>query len=72
MQSRAWSNLPILNEWKHRYPDQDPVASARAVLAHPPDLSRRRPIRVERAMADHGIDGVRMPGGAQGRPGRGA
>jgi hypothetical protein len=25
MQTRAWSNLPILNEWKHRYPDQDPV-----------------------------------------------
>lgn len=26
MQSRAWSNLTILNEWKRRYPDQDPVA----------------------------------------------
>ena len=26
MQSRAWSNLPILNEWKRHYPDQDPVA----------------------------------------------
>jgi hypothetical protein len=26
MQTRAWSNLPILNVWKHRYPDQDPVA----------------------------------------------
>ena len=26
MQTRAWSNLPILNEWKRRYPDQDPVA----------------------------------------------
>ncbi len=26
MQRRCWSNLPILNEWKHRYPDQDPVA----------------------------------------------
>jgi hypothetical protein len=25
MQSRAWANLPILNEWKQRYPDQDPV-----------------------------------------------
>jgi hypothetical protein len=24
MQSLAWSNLPILNEWKRRYPDQDP------------------------------------------------
>jgi hypothetical protein len=24
-QRLAWSNLPILNEWKHRYPDQDPV-----------------------------------------------
>jgi len=22
----AWNNLPILNEWKRRYPDQDPVA----------------------------------------------
>jgi hypothetical protein len=21
----AWNNLPILNEWKRRYPDQDPV-----------------------------------------------
>jgi len=26
MRHRAWSNLPILNEWKHRFPDQDPVA----------------------------------------------
>lgn len=26
MQSRAWGNLSILNEWKRRYPDQDPVA----------------------------------------------
>ena len=25
MQSLAWKNLPILNEWKRRYPDQDPV-----------------------------------------------
>jgi hypothetical protein len=25
MQARAWGNLPILNEWKRRYPDQDPV-----------------------------------------------
>mgnify|MGYP001162033064 FL=1 len=25
MQLRAWSNLPILNEWKRLYPDQDPV-----------------------------------------------
>ena len=24
MQQRSWSNLPILNEWKRRYPDQDP------------------------------------------------
>jgi hypothetical protein len=22
----SWNNLPILNEWKRRYPDQDPVA----------------------------------------------
>jgi len=26
MQHLAWSNLPILNEWKRRYPDRDPVA----------------------------------------------
>lgn len=26
MQSRAWGTLPILNEWKRRYPDRDPVA----------------------------------------------
>lgn len=26
MQNRAWSNLPILNEWKQRYGDRDPVA----------------------------------------------
>ncbi|MHB0957344.1 MAG: hypothetical protein ACYC0X_24975 [Pirellulaceae bacterium] len=26
MQTRAWSNLPILNEWKRRYPTHDPVA----------------------------------------------
>jgi hypothetical protein len=25
MQSRAWGNLPILNEWKKLYPDRDPV-----------------------------------------------
>ena len=25
MQQRAWSNLAILNEWKKRYPDKDPV-----------------------------------------------
>ena len=25
MQMRAWSNLPILNEWKRLYPDRDPV-----------------------------------------------
>ena len=25
MQKRAWANLPILNEWKRRYPDQDPL-----------------------------------------------
>lgn len=26
LQLQAWNNLPILNEWKRRYPDQDPVA----------------------------------------------
>ncbi len=26
MQARAWDNLPILNQWKHRYGDRDPVA----------------------------------------------
>jgi hypothetical protein len=25
MQNLAWSNLPILNEWKRMFPDQDPV-----------------------------------------------
>lgn len=25
MQMRAWDNLPILNEWKRRYGDQDPI-----------------------------------------------
>ncbi len=25
MQARAWDNLPVLNEWKRRYPDRDPV-----------------------------------------------
>jgi hypothetical protein len=25
MQSRSWANLPILNEWKRRYPDKDPI-----------------------------------------------
>src|SRR6185437_4473266 len=25
MQARSWANIPILNEWKRRYPDQDPV-----------------------------------------------
>ena len=26
MQQLAWGNLPILNEWRRLYPDQDPVA----------------------------------------------
>jgi hypothetical protein len=26
MQTRSWGNLPILNEWKRRYPKEDPVA----------------------------------------------
>lgn len=26
MQQRAWSNLPILNEWRRRYPQEDPLA----------------------------------------------
>ena len=26
MQVQAWGNLPILNQWKRRYPDRDPVA----------------------------------------------
>ncbi|MEN8151255.1 MAG: hypothetical protein ABFS86_15675 [Planctomycetota bacterium] len=25
MQDRAWSNLPIMNEWRRLYPDEDPV-----------------------------------------------
>jgi len=25
MRSLSWGNLPILNEWKQRYPDEDPV-----------------------------------------------
>jgi hypothetical protein len=25
MQKLCWLNLPILNEWHRRYPDQDPV-----------------------------------------------
>jgi hypothetical protein len=25
MQHVAWNNIPILNEWKRRYPDQDPA-----------------------------------------------
>ena len=25
MQASAWGNLPILNEWKRRYPGRDPV-----------------------------------------------
>jgi hypothetical protein len=26
MQLRAWGNIPILNEWKRRFPNRDPVA----------------------------------------------
>jgi hypothetical protein len=26
METAAWANLPILNEWKRRFPDQDPLA----------------------------------------------
>ncbi|HWB12415.1 MAG TPA: hypothetical protein VG826_24535 [Pirellulales bacterium] len=25
IQARSWGNLPILNEWRRRYPDRDPV-----------------------------------------------
>lgn len=25
LQSRSWANLPVLNEWRGRYPDRDPV-----------------------------------------------
>jgi hypothetical protein len=25
MQARSWGNLPVLNEWRRRYPDHDPV-----------------------------------------------
>ena len=25
MRQRSWDNIPILNEWKRRYPDRDPV-----------------------------------------------
>jgi hypothetical protein len=25
-QVRAWGNLPVLNEWKHHYPNEDPLA----------------------------------------------
>lgn len=28
---RSWSNLPILSEWRRRYPDKDPVALHRAI-----------------------------------------
>jgi hypothetical protein len=31
MQASAWANLPILNEWKRRYPDRDPVEVHRRV-----------------------------------------
>lgn len=31
MQLRAWGNLPILNEWKRRYPSEDPVSVHRRV-----------------------------------------
>jgi hypothetical protein len=27
MQAEAWNNLPILNEWRRRYPGRDPVAT---------------------------------------------
>lgn len=26
LQLASWSNIPILNEWKRRYPDRDPIA----------------------------------------------
>jgi hypothetical protein len=31
MQHTAWANLPILNEWKRRFPTEDPVAVHRRV-----------------------------------------
>lgn len=31
LRRRSWANLPILNEWKRRYPGQDPVALHRKV-----------------------------------------
>lgn len=27
MQARAWGNIPILNEWKRRFPDQSPLVT---------------------------------------------
>ena len=31
MQLRAWGNIPILNEWKRRFPDRDPLAVHRQI-----------------------------------------
>ncbi|HWP41123.1 MAG TPA: hypothetical protein VNL70_09370, partial [Tepidisphaeraceae bacterium] len=33
LQRRAWSNLPILNEWKRRFPDRDPIEVHRRLFA---------------------------------------
>jgi hypothetical protein len=38
MERRSWSNLPILNEWRRRYPDRDPAElQARWLGARPID-----------------------------------
>ena len=61
MQIESWNNLPILKEWKRRYPKEDPVELGVEILARRIGLSRRRQICLERKMADHGIDRLRPP-----------
>ena len=48
MQVRAWSNLPILNEWKRLFPDQDPVSLHERLWNTKLLSPRRRQVRLER------------------------
>ena len=65
---QTWlDNLPILNEWKRRYPDQDPWKCT-SRCGRFGWSSGRRQIRLERKVADDGIDRLRPPGRAEVRP----
>ncbi len=62
LQLRSWDNLPILNEWRRRYPDRNPVEMHEQAWQRPAGLPWRRQVRLERGVANDGIDGLRPSG----------